>query len=141
MITNLHKPGAVFDTALFRMCSESGTSLAYLFARIHSQPAVLTRLNQGHFKLCDELVAVYLLNPELFDVTVLHNNIRQRFDRDYDEVAVREAIGDMIRGSYARGGNVVFNRFPDDRELFTYDVRRIMDSAIRRYGYDDEGQQ
>ncbi len=137
MIANLRKPDAVFDTALYRMCRESGTSLASLFARIHSQPAVIKRLNQGHFKLGDELVAVYLLNPELFDVTVLHNNIRRRFDRDYDEEAVREAIGDMIRGSYARGGNVVFNRFPDDRELFAYDVRRIMDSAIMRYGYDE----
>jgi pyrimidine-specific ribonucleoside hydrolase len=43
-------------------------------------------------------------------------------------------MSDMIRGSYTRGNNVVFTRFPDERAMFTYDVRQIMDSAIFRYG-------
>jgi formylmethanofuran dehydrogenase subunit E len=32
---------------------------------------------------------------------------------------------------------VVFNRFPVDRELFNYDIRPIIDTAIARYGYEE----
>jgi pyrimidine-specific ribonucleoside hydrolase len=43
----------------------------------------------------------------------------------------------MIRGVYTSERNIVFNTFPNSREMFTYDVRQIMDSAIARYGYDE----
>jgi pyrimidine-specific ribonucleoside hydrolase len=43
----------------------------------------------------------------------------------------------MIRGTYVTEHNVVFNRFPIQRELFNYDVRPIIDSAIARYGYEE----
>ncbi len=137
LISNLQKAGMLFDTALYLRCLNSGTILASNLARVHSQPAVLTRLNQGHFRLCDELVALYLLNPELFDINTRPGNIRQRYNQEYNADAVREAMGDMISGSYARGSNVVFTKFPDSRELFAYDVRQIMDSAISWYGLEE----
>ena len=43
----------------------------------------------------------------------------------------------MINGIYVPERNVVFNRFPVQREMFNYDVRPIIDSAIARYGYDE----
>jgi pyrimidine-specific ribonucleoside hydrolase len=43
----------------------------------------------------------------------------------------------MMSGSYVSEHNVVFNRFPGQREMFNYDVRPIVDSAIARYGYDE----
>jgi pyrimidine-specific ribonucleoside hydrolase len=50
---------------------------------------------------------------------------------------VREAIYDMMKGTYVSGNNVVFNRFPDKREMFNYDICPIIDSALARYGYDE----
>jgi pyrimidine-specific ribonucleoside hydrolase len=80
---------------------------------------------------------MYLLNPELFDINIRPDNIRQRYNQEYNADAVREAMGDMISGSYARGNNVVFSKFPDSREFFSYDVRQIMDSALSWYGQEE----
>ena len=44
---------------------------------------------------------------------------------------------DMINGTYFSERNIVFNRFPIQREMFNYDVRPIIDSAIARYGSDE----
>ena len=60
-----------------------------------------------------------------------------RYGKDYDLPGVKEAMADMINGIYAPDRNVVFNRFPVQREMFRYDVRPIIDSAIARYGYDE----
>ena len=48
--------------------------------------------------------------------------------------AVSELIHDLIHGSYFPENNVVFTRFPDRRDFFSYDVRQIMDSVISLYG-------
>jgi pyrimidine-specific ribonucleoside hydrolase len=60
-----------------------------------------------------------------------------RYNRDLNVQGVREAVSDMINGVYVSEHNVVFNRFPDKREMFNYDVRPIMDSALAWYGYDE----
>ncbi len=137
MISNLHKPGMLFDTILYKMSCESRTTIGKCFAAVHTQTEVMTKLKQGHFRLADELVSIYLLNPELFDININSENIHRRYNKDYNADAVREALGDMISGDYSRSQNVVFVNFPDDRRSFQYDVRQIMDSAISRYGYDE----
>jgi pyrimidine-specific ribonucleoside hydrolase len=137
MISNLHKPGMLFDTIIYKTSCASLTTLANCFAAVHTQPEVMKRLKQGHFRLADELVSIYLLNPELFDININPGNIRVRNNTDYNTEAVREALGDMITGDYSRSQNVVFANFPDNRRAFQYDVRQIMDSAIARYGYDE----
>ncbi len=137
VISNLGAAGLLFDPEMYRTCSKSGTTLAGILYKVHSQKTVREKLNQLHFKLCDELVAIYLTNPELFDISPLMSNVKVRFDKDYNKEAVREVITDMISGTYEPSDNVVFNQFPVNRELFAYDVRQIMDSAILRYGLDE----
>ena len=99
--------------------------------------SVIEKLKENHFRLCDELVAVYITNPELFDINTMINNVIIRYNQDYSEGSIRKALGDMIKGTYVYERNIVFNRFPDNREMFDYDVREILDSAITRYGYEE----
>ncbi len=97
----------------------------------------MEKLTRNHFRLCDDLTALYLTNPELFDINTMPYKVHVRYNQDFNVQGVREAICDMITGMYASGSNVVFNRFPDKREMFNYDIRPMMDSAIARYGYDE----
>jgi pyrimidine-specific ribonucleoside hydrolase len=136
MIANLDKPNVTFDTTLVRICGQAKTTQARLLAAVHAQPSVYERVQNGHFRLADELAVVYLLNPELFDINT-GKGIWHRYDRDYDADGIREALSDLITGTYAQKGNVVFSRFPDERTLFAYDVRQVMDSAIRKYGREE----
>jgi pyrimidine-specific ribonucleoside hydrolase len=137
IISNLHKVDIVFGTAYYNLCKKSNTDLAKIISKVNEQPAVLEKIRQGHFKLSDELVSFYLTNPELFDMNPLIPEVNVRYTQDYNDIAVNEVFADMIEGKYIAGRDIVFSSFPVERELFTYDVRQVMDSAIARYGYDE----
>jgi pyrimidine-specific ribonucleoside hydrolase len=137
VISNLNNNLAVFDTSFLNDCSTGKTQLAKILYKVHSQNIVLEKLKQNHFRFCDDLVAVYLTNPNLFSINTSTDKLNVRFNQNYNLSGVKEAIRDMIKGVYYSESNVVFNRFPVQREMFSYDVRPIIDSAISRYGIDE----
>jgi pyrimidine-specific ribonucleoside hydrolase len=115
----------------------SKSKLAAILQNVFSQQLVFEKLQQNHFRLCDDLVALYLTNPELFDINIITDRLNVRYNIDYDVHQVRDAYVDMITGNYVWDRNIVFNRFPVQREMFNYDIRPILDSVIARYGYDE----
>jgi inosine-uridine nucleoside N-ribohydrolase/formylmethanofuran dehydrogenase subunit E len=137
VISNLNVDNVLFDSYFINLCSQSSTRLAANISFVFSQPAVIEKLAQNHFRLCDDLVSLYLTNPELFGINTSTDNLNIRYNKEYNVEGVKEALCDMIKGVYATGQNVVFNRFPVEREMFNYDVRQIIDSAISRYGLDE----
>jgi len=136
-VSNLGNSEALFDTSMYALCGQSKTELASVLFKVHSQKTVLEKLQQNHFRLSDDLVALYLTNPELFSINTMTERINVRYNMDYDLAGVKEAMSDMIKGTYFAGKNIVFSSFPVQRELFRYDIRPIIDSAITRYGYDE----
>jgi pyrimidine-specific ribonucleoside hydrolase len=137
VISNLNKEQALFDSSMYAVCRQSMTQLAAILYNVYRQPPVLEKLKQNHFRLCDDLAALYITNPELFDINTMITKVKVRYNQDFNVQGVKEAICDMLNDTYVSERNVVFNRFPNQRELFNYDVRPIMDSAIARYGNDE----
>jgi pyrimidine-specific ribonucleoside hydrolase len=137
LIMNLKKEGALFDSAMYSVCQQSKTLLATVLYNFHHQPVVYEKMKQNHFKLWDELLILYITNPELFLINTIKNDPKIRYNLDYNATGTREAMCDMIKGTYVSEHNIVFKEFPDKPEMFTYDVRQIMDSAILRYGHDE----
>ena len=137
VIANLNKDNILFDSTILTVCRQSNTRLATVLRNVFSQPSVIEKLQQNHFKLCDDLVALYLTNPELFDINIITDKLNVRYNKDYNVPGIKQAMNDMINGTYFSERNIVFNRFPVQHELFNYDIRPIIDSAIARYG-DDE---
>jgi pyrimidine-specific ribonucleoside hydrolase len=137
LISNLDKENILFDSTLLAACSESTTLLATVLRNVFIQPLVLEKLQQNHFRLCDDIVSLYLTNPELFDINIKTDELNVRYNKDYNVAGLRQAMTDMIKGSYFSEKNIVFNRFPVNPELFNYDIRPIIDSAISRYGYEE----
>jgi pyrimidine-specific ribonucleoside hydrolase len=137
VISNLSYDNVLFDTLLYSVCSQAKTKLSEILYNVHRQDVVLEKMKRSHFRLCDDLVALYLTNPELFGINIMTENLKVRYNTDYNILGVKEAIADMINGDYVSERNVVFNRFPVRKEMFNYDVRQILDSAIARYGYEE----
>ncbi len=137
IISNLEKDKALFDREMYDMCSKSESRLGKVLYFVNSQPAVQEKLQQNHFRLNDDLVAVYFTNPELFSINTGTERLNVRYNVDYDLNGIKEVISDMISGNYVAEHNVVFNRFPVNRENFNYDIRPIIDSAIALYGPDE----
>jgi inosine-uridine nucleoside N-ribohydrolase/formylmethanofuran dehydrogenase subunit E len=137
VISNLNKEKILLDTSVLTVCNQSKSLLATVLGNVFSQPAVFEKLQENHLRLCDDLVVLYLTNPELFDINIITDKLNVRYNTDYNVQGVREAINDMINGTYFSERNIVFNRFPAQHEMFNYDIRPIIDSAITRYGYDE----
>lgn len=137
VISNLNYKGAVLDSSMYNVYKRSGTKLGAILEFVRIQPLVLEELRQNHYMLYDDLVAIYLTNSELFGINTMTDKLNVRYNQSYNLPGVKEAINDMISGKYVTTRNVVFNRFPDQRDMFNYDVRPIVDSAIARYGYDE----
>jgi len=137
VISNLNKENALFDLFTYTVCEQSNTQLGKVLHYVFSQQSVFEKFKQNHFRLCDDLVALYITNPELFSINIMTDKLNVRYNKDYDVLGVKEAISDMINGNYVTEHNVVFNRFPVQRELFNYDIRPIIDSAIARYGLEE----
>lgn len=137
VISNLGYGKAVFDTSLYNTCKSSNTLLAKVLYNAHNQPLALEKLKQNHFKLWDELVSVFLTNPELFIIEPLKDNSSNiRYNTNYADNAVKEILEDIIIGKYKAGDYIAFYGFAK-REMYAYDVRLIMDSAISRYGSEE----
>ena len=134
LISNPGDLTAFPDSSVHDLSGNSSTPLAAILLKTVSQPAVTENQNQHHPGMADELVSVYFTNPELFDMMVLHPQVHIRYNREVDLQSVKEVFSDMIKGSYKRSDNVVFSEFPSQRVMFAYDVRKIMDSVISRYG-------
>ncbi len=137
VISNLGKANALFDTSLYTVCKQSKNQLANSIYYVFSQKEAYRKMEQNHFKLCDDLAALYITNPELFDINVFNDLSNIRYCQNYNVQAVREAFSDMINGKYVSENNIVFNQFPNQSGMFKYDVRQILDSAIARYGSDE----
>ena len=137
VISNLNLDNALFDASMVANCEQSKTQLAHVLNNVFSHQIVVEKMKENHFKLFDDLVALYLTNPELFGINTDMDKLNVRYNKEYDVHGVSEAINDMINGVYVSEHNVVFNRFPVNRELFNYDIRPIIDSAIARYGLEE----
>ncbi|MFH0758446.1 MAG: FmdE family protein [Bacteroidota bacterium] len=85
----------------------------------------------------EELSAIYLANPELFEMSPLDEYKTVNVNKNQNIPAIREVISDMNTGNYKPGHFAALYGFPVHRELYAYDVRQIMGSAISRYGMDE----
>ncbi|HJX70518.1 MAG TPA: nucleoside hydrolase [Bacteroidales bacterium] len=137
IISNLDNETRVFDERLTEALNEHDSQLSRIIGWFHQQPVMMENEHCKNACLKDELVAVYILNPELFDMNVNPSDLWIRYNESYNLPAIREVITDLLTGTYRLNKNVVFNEFPADRKMFNYDIRQIMDSAIARYGSDE----
>ena len=84
VISNLEKENSLFDLSMLEVCKQSKTQLAISLYYVHNQPVVLDKLKQNHFKLSDDLIAIYLTNPELFGINIITNKLKVRYNQDYN---------------------------------------------------------
>ena len=132
IISNLNSALAIFDHGFINQCRKAKTILGKEFFNIGSQSAESEKSVQR-----EELAAIYMVNPELFEMTQCEGKKTVHFNKKYIAPAIKEVLTDMINGHYKSGHFVAFYGFPVNRELYLYDVRQIMDSATTRYGIDE----
>lgn len=126
-----------FDRYMAQEAGKYSSQPAVAISFVHSQRAVIKKLKENHFRFADDLVALYLAEPELFYVNIIPENINIRYNSGYNSGALKAVMTDIIKGTYNYEHNVVFNGFPVNPALFAYDIRSIIDTAISKYGIEE----
>jgi inosine-uridine nucleoside N-ribohydrolase/formylmethanofuran dehydrogenase subunit E len=131
IISSINRRSSIFSPEFIDIYRQSNTSLAKVLYKIHKLSSTADS-NQN-----DELAAIFLTNPELFEMITSKEQSNVHYNYTYNVQALKEVLSDMINGNYRAGHFVAFYGFPADPKLYVYDIRSIMDSAIARYGIDE----
>ncbi len=132
VISSLNNKFVIFDHGFIKKCSKVKSTLGKEFFTISKRSAESEESGQY-----EELAAIFLTNPELFEMTPSKEKEKVYFNKSQIEPAIKDVITDMINGHYKSGHFVALYGFPVNRELYVYDIRQIIDSAIMRYGIDE----
>ncbi|MCX7861548.1 MAG: nucleoside hydrolase [Bacteroidales bacterium] len=93
--------------------------------------------NTNHLHLWDELVSLYLANPDIFTLKV---NVKQPniyFITNYETESLKRLYIQIIEGTYKPNFGVVFSVFPNDSFFYRDDVNKIREQLIQRYGNEE----
>ncbi len=120
------------DKSLLDCMAEVNTPYARKIVATHCKPPLDRLVAEGHLRLWDDLVALYLFAPEMFkckaDETVERCSLTTS-----DKSQVHETLLAILRGK-PNAESRVFYGFPADTALYAQDVAPIIDSAISRHG-------
>jgi pyrimidine-specific ribonucleoside hydrolase len=136
-ISALNKSTPVFDSELINQCKKSATHISKAFTSMSEITLASVETGKNLSLLAEELVAFFVGNHELFELSPLKSNLNIRFNTEYNPAVLRDVTEDMITGNYKSGHFVALYGFPVNPELYVYDVRQILKPAISKYGIEE----
>jgi len=136
-ISNTEKSGIFYDNDFVNLCNSTGTKLSNAIYRTLSDQKKNVKSDSNLPLLSEELVAFFIGNHELFELTPHFSNPRIRYNVNYSITAIKELYKDLLQGKYRSGHFVALYGFPVNPELYVYDVRQILEQAISKYGIEE----
>ncbi|MFA5419044.1 MAG: nucleoside hydrolase [Bacteroidales bacterium] len=137
VISNLNKPGMEFSSELLTEISKIPNTITSYMVSVHEQPLVQERMISGHLKLWDDLLPIYFLFPDAFDMHQVADYPTIRINTDFDAPSIKEKLVHIFHHDYAFSSEVIFMPFPTDTNMFTPDVRAVLQEIILRYGNEE----
>lgn len=133
VVSNLDGKEISFTEKLLRSIENIKTPYAQKIAKSHNQNDILQLIKTGHLKLWDDLVALYLLNPGLFETRLIEGHPRHSISRVLKTGTIEEQIIEILSRD-AEDMSVTFKQFPDEPRLFREDISQLMNQIIKRHG-------
>ncbi len=124
----------VFNNELLAKIGSIENNYSNLLLQAFTNNSVIEKLDNNHFKIWDDLIPIYFLYPELFDIKPNIKYPNTRYCSEINGKAIEKVIPDIFSQNYKYIENIVFNEFPMNPDLFRYDLQVNMDSIIQRYG-------
>lgn len=122
---------ARFNQSLLSCFKSPVKTSQHIYNRM-SSPEAMVAIQAGHLGIWDELIAVYLNNPEYFKNEEISDNIIAcRFDSSqYKRIC--SIFSALFQEDHS---GVVYLRLPSDTSMLWSDVAMISDSLIARHGF------
>jgi pyrimidine-specific ribonucleoside hydrolase len=112
---------------------EAGSIYARQIGLVHTRPAVVEKINQEHLYLLDDLVALYLSVPILFETETRENVTFATPYSGIPENYIFETIARLLASANVTN-NRVFVNFPVDEALYKPEYAKILNSTIEAFG-------
>jgi len=130
-----------FDETLFNAIKSMKTPASELIATTHNTEKITELLLNGHFKIWDEMIAVYLFYPSNFEFEPDKKNDKIMILKDFRKEDILEnykkLLGHDADFHLSSRKTVVLNEIPKDPMLFKRDVKPYVDKIIEKYGYEE----
>jgi pyrimidine-specific ribonucleoside hydrolase len=136
VVSNSNGEEIMLTEELMKSIEETKTPYAQRIARSHNQKDVIRKIKIGHLGLWDDLVALYLLHPELFETRTIEGHPGHRVSRVLKTDKIEEEIIEILSCN-RENINVAFKQFPAELQLFREDVSQFMNRIIERHGKEE----
>ncbi|MDX8338230.1 nucleoside hydrolase [Draconibacterium sp. IB214405] len=122
------------DEAYLETIKGSDSKYAKQIAWVHQHPEIVSRMEAEHLQLWDDLVALYLTVPILFQTEKAGGEVSYvTLQNELPDAVVNEAIS-AILVSGNQTTNRVFNTFPVAADLYKPAYAKMLESTIENYG-------
>ncbi len=130
-----------FDKKLYDRIKTMDTPAACFITSIHETPAIKKLLSEGHFRIWDEMTAIYLNRPSLFKFTPAADDANLM---DLSGFRAHEVLNVYLRllghpsdFHLSMRNPVTLKEFPTEPSLFRKDVAPYVTEIIGRYGLEE----
>jgi len=131
-----HLMEIAFSDSLLNAIEDIPTKYAQKIATTHREADVYKMISSGHFKLWDDLVALYLLYPEYFETNRFPHYQNHSINYLVHDVDIVELICSTLDGKSNEEG-IIFSSFPLDTKYYREDVEQFKDRIINAHGYQE----
>ncbi len=100
---------------------------------VHTQSAIVERINQKHLQLWDDLIPIYLTVPILFQTETKEKIKYISMNKSIPDTYVYEIITQLLESATATN-NRVFTGFPVDSSLYKPAYAKMLNSTIENFG-------
>ncbi len=122
------------DEAYQETVKNTNSKYAKQIAWVHQHPEIVSRKKAEHLQLWDDLVALYLTVPILFQTEKAEGEVSYvTVQNELPDEVVNKAISAILE-SGNQTTNRVFNSFPVAAELYKPAYAKMLESTIENYG-------
>ena len=125
-----------FTEKLLQSIDAIRTPYAQKIAESHRQNEVYKMIQINHLKIWDDLVALYLVYPQLFETKTFEKYPNHSISWILQTNKIEERIVEIL--SYKNDEtSIVFKQFPDNPHLYKDDVNHYMNQIIEKHGKEE----
>ena len=143
-IHSLHIPqekSLLFDQNFYDRIKTMHTRAAHIVTTLHDTPVITGLVEDGHFRVWDEMTIIYLNHPSLFELAPEEESARVMVLEDFRTDLVEQAYLKLLDYSadlhLNRRTAVILNDFPVAPSMFKEDVKPYVKKIIETHGLEE----
>jgi pyrimidine-specific ribonucleoside hydrolase len=133
IVSSKDNPELLLTFTFLEKIAEINNPYAKKIAESHNCTEIAEKIKNENYKIWDELLAISLLKPELFEILESTNSTTYLKPKQISTDSIFSSYLEILNSKNSNE-NKVFKTFPLSPELYSDDVRAEMNEIIKRHG-------